>query len=193
MSKADKTLRSIVANFKKYTEVRNSCFDIIMDDKDVRKWYVRLRDFSGNHDEFKGGEYLMEVKAPADYPFKPPEFYFYTPNGVYGTNQKVCISIGEYHADQWPAAKGMGGMIIELINGLICWKQLGGGIAIQHTKEAEKQKFAQESRMWNRKFYKDLIRQFDNLESNVMYRKTEALAVSDRTKFLVRRYLALVE
>ncbi len=125
-------------------------------------WYILLRGFSGDNDEFDGGEYLVRQVAPEDFPFKPPEFYFMTENGVYGCETKVCINIGEYHADQYRAALGMDGFANQLVSGMIGWKTLGGGISILSTTANEKRRLAKISRDYNRKHYPEIIAQIES-------------------------------
>jgi ubiquitin-conjugating enzyme E2 J2 len=132
-----------------------------MQSEECHVWYILLSGFAGDHDEFDGGEYLVRMKAPANFPFDPPEFYFMTKNGLYETDTKVCISIGEYHKDQYRAALGMDGFANQLVSGLIGWRSMGGGISITNTDAAAKAKFAKASRASNLAKYGDIIDQLE--------------------------------
>lgn len=192
--KQKKRAESLVANLKKYTKTRHPHMDfLIADDKDVGEWYIRIRDFDGDDGEFKSGEYIAKVKAPANYPFGPPEFYFHTPNGIYDTDKKVCIDIGEFHKDNYPAALGMGGFSVQLLNGIIGWRSLGDGIAILHTTVGEKRKLAITSKNWNRKNLGALVKRFETLPHNVMYDRIDRLPLSTRVKRSLCRWLGLAE
>lgn len=201
--KDQKRIKSLMANFKKWSESRHQYLDFIIDETDMTKWWVRIRDLDG---EFKGGEYIVHMFAPKDYPFGPPEFYFKTPNGVYGCDSKVCISIGEFHKKDFAAGQGgMGGFAAQLLNGMIFWKELGSGIAILNPEfhhagkeakarmapalEAEKLRLAAASREANFKRFPDLARQFDTLPLNVAYRSVDDLSHSTRVKTLMKKYI----
>lgn len=166
---------SLVGNFKKYSKIFNPNIDFLMDPKDVGIWYARIRDLEGCYGEFYGGEYIVQIRATEKYPYDPPQFFFYTPNGVYKTNEKICISIGEYHKDKFPAAKGMGGFAQELVNGLIAWWDLQGGINILDTTIEAKYSYAKMSRIWNMKNHGELVERFNNIS---LYRLHAALMSS---------------
>lgn len=185
-----KRAKSLMANFRKWTKTRHALIDLIIpDESNMNRWYIRIRDMDGNNDEFKGGEYLAEIRAPAKYPFDPPEFYFQTPNGVYGCNTKVCISIGEYHKGDYPATLGMGGFATQLPNGMIAWKQMGGGIEIKHTDENTKRALAAESRAWNRKHLPRIVEMFEDLPFNRAWDRAAEIK-NARVRLIVQQWLS---
>ncbi|KAK3889556.1 hypothetical protein Pcinc_006449 [Petrolisthes cinctipes] len=51
--------------------------------------------------EFDGGIYHGRIIMPADYPMKPPNIIFLTPNGRFETNKKICLSISGHHPETW--------------------------------------------------------------------------------------------
>jgi hypothetical protein len=199
--------KSAKANFEKYSTVYQKYLDFIIDDKDCGIWRARIRDLVG---EYQGGEYIVELWAPIDYPFGPPVFYFKTPNGVYECDKKVCISTGEFHKENYVAANGgMGGFSLDLVNGLICWQELGTGIAIMHSEFqmappairaqmlpqllAEKRKYAAGSRAFNERYHADLVREFDELPFNSAIRYLDENVAQFNTACLhyIRGYIGL--
>jgi len=109
-------------------------------------WYILIENVDGPDGEFKGGQFLVRLEIDKKDPLgKPPVFYFLTPNGLYGVNAKVCVSIGEYHADQYRAVLGPAGFVMNLISGMIGYKDMGTGISILKTTREEKRKFAADS------------------------------------------------
>lgn len=69
------------------------------------EWHFTIR---GPPDtEFEGGCYHGRILLPADYPFKPPDIIFLTPNGRFQVNTKVCLSISAYHPEFWQPAWGI--------------------------------------------------------------------------------------
>ncbi len=150
------------AQYKKATAEPHDYLRFMMDEKNISKWYVLLSGFDGDEDEFKGGEYLVRVELPSDFPFNPPHFYFMTPNGLYGTETKVCISIGEYHKADYRAALGVSGFCNQLVSGLIGWRDMGGGINILKTKINEKKAYAIQSADSNNNNYPELMTQLND-------------------------------
>lgn len=139
----------MMAQFKKAVAEPNEHIQFVMSDDNACVWYIRLRNFAGNDDEFIGGEYDCRMVAPTDFPFNPPSFYFLTHNGLYEIETKVCISIGEYHKDEYRATLGMAGFASQLVSGLIGWKEMGGGINIIKTTAVKKKELALASRAKN--------------------------------------------
>eukprot|EP00588_Corethron_pennatum_P026989 CAMPEP_0194326888 /NCGR_PEP_ID=MMETSP0171-20130528/38760_1 /TAXON_ID=218684 /ORGANISM="Corethron pennatum, Strain L29A3" /LENGTH=354 /DNA_ID=CAMNT_0039086641 /DNA_START=5 /DNA_END=1069 /DNA_ORIENTATION=+ len=69
------------------------------------EWHFTIR---GPPDtEFEGGCYHGRIILPFDYPFKPPDIIFTTPNGRFQANAKVCLSISAYHPEFWQPAWGV--------------------------------------------------------------------------------------
>ena len=125
--------------FNNYSRIwgnkRWSNMDIILaDPNDSLTWIVRVRDISGSNDEFKGGEFLIQLKATDDPTKKPPNFKFLTPNGLYTLgSEDVCISIGKYHSSSYaPAQGGMGGFATQMVDILVSWKDMSPGVSFLH-------------------------------------------------------------
>lgn len=121
-----------------------------MCEDNTSQWYILLSGFDGDEGEFTGGEYLVRVVLPSDFPYNPPQFFFMTEQGLYGVETKVCISIGEFHKDQYRAALGVNGFCQQLVSGLIGWRDMGGGINILKTSAEQKKTLAARSREFNR-------------------------------------------
>jgi ubiquitin-conjugating enzyme E2 J2 len=143
------------AQFKKALEGNSPYIKFAMSKESCCTWYILIHGVEGDEGEYIGGEYLCKLVAPARFPFEPPEFYFMTPNGVYEPNKKVCISIGEFHKDNYASTMGMLGFATELVSGMIGWRFLhaqGGGIAIIETSVEHKKMLAVKSKEFNERF-----------------------------------------
>ncbi len=63
------------------------------------EWHFTIR---GPPDtEFEGGVYHGRIILPPEYPFRPPDIMFNTPNGRFSTGMKVCLTISSYHPEHW--------------------------------------------------------------------------------------------
>jgi ubiquitin-protein ligase len=159
---ANRSAMLMAAQLKKAINEPNEYVKFYMDDENPREWHILIHNFDGDANEFTGGEYLIRMVAPEKFPYEPPKFYFFTENGVYGTQKEVCINIGHYHKEEYRAGLGMDGFANQLWNGMIGWKALGGGINILNTKADEKKKLASRSREFNRSKYPELMAQIES-------------------------------
>lgn len=165
MNKIDSVM---IGNFKEATRDEDEHMMFYMSEDDVKVWYILIHGLKGQEDEFEGGEYIVRMRASDGFPYTPPEFMFMTPNGLYevGT-EKICVSIGKYHSDQYSGALGMRGFAVNLVSGLIGWRDMGHGIAIMNTKVDQKRKFARESAEYNDTKHADIKQKI--LESYANY------------------------
>lgn len=53
---------------------------------------------------YAGGYYHGTLIFTQQYPFKPPSIYMRTPNGRFEINRRLCLSITDYHPDEWNPA-----------------------------------------------------------------------------------------
>lgn len=165
----DQSKRIATAHFRKAIEKPHTYLKFVMDEINCKKWYVLIHNFSGNEDEYESGQYVARIELPNNYPFEPPQFYFMTPNGVYDTEKKVCISIGEFHKSNYPATLGALGFCEQLLSGLIGWKELGHGISLLDTSTADKKRIAKQSISYNTTYNKKYIDMIN--ESHAEYSK----------------------
>jgi hypothetical protein len=157
---ADNT-QTLINHYKKAIRNPESSVIFTMSSTNPKLWYILIRNIGGFHDEYQNGEFLFSLEATDKFPFSPPRFHALTPNGVYEKDQICCISIGQYHVDQYPSAMGMRGFAIDgLANGLINHKNLleSGGINLIRTTESQKKAFAKESRQFNWKTYPEQMK-----------------------------------
>jgi ubiquitin-protein ligase len=117
---------------------------------------------------YQGGEYILRLTSPNTFPQKPPEARCYTECGVYTPDSLICISIGEFHADDrqsvdggavgWRPALGIRGFARELVNGIIVPESLNirkhmasgrGGLGIEDTTPEVREALARKSAKFN--------------------------------------------
>ncbi|XP_071552477.1 ubiquitin-conjugating enzyme E2 J1-like [Panulirus ornatus] len=68
-------------------------------DDNLFEWHFTVRGPADS--EFDGGVYHGRIIMPADYPMKPPNIIFLTPNGRFETSKKICLSISGHHPETW--------------------------------------------------------------------------------------------
>lgn len=148
---------------KHLTRFSNENIKIRTFESDITVWYVLLHDFSGNSDEFAGGEYLAKMTLPYNYPFSPPKVQMLTPNGVYDINcTAICMGFGDHHKSEYRAIIGAGGVALQLLNIFICHEKLDHGIGLITGRTTNSIKeYANGSKAFNRSKHKNIMKLFD--------------------------------
>ncbi|KAG2203036.1 hypothetical protein INT47_013252 [Mucor saturninus] len=79
----------------------------------IFEWHFTVR---GPKDtDFEEGRYHGRIILPSEYPFKPPEIIFLTPNGRFELNTKICLSITGFHPEFWQPAWGIRTVLLAVI------------------------------------------------------------------------------
>ena len=150
-------VRILSAQLRNLYSCPETFFIAVPDPKDTRIWYFLI---AGLDAPYATGEYIFYLIAPDEFPQKPPRLIFLTPNGLFTPGHKVCISVGEFHANDrpgkdgahgWRPSLGMKGFANEVVNALICSDDLGSGIGIESSSPVEKRRLAKNSRDYNRR------------------------------------------
>lgn len=143
--------------YKHTLKQRSEYLKFLINEQKIDEWYVMIEGMLGANDEFKHGQYLVRIVLPPAFPYKPPQFFFMTPNGVYETEVKVCVSIGEYHSQNYPSAQKVLGFVSNLVSGIIGWAELGSGINILSTDVPKKRSLAHASAQYNQTHHAALV------------------------------------
>lgn len=145
----DRLHKIIYAHYKKATEQHNEYIKYCINENNIHEWYIKISSLVGDDNEFEHGEYIGKITITDDFPYKPPSFMLLTPNGVYDIDGRVCISIGEFHSQNYMPTLGVSGFTNQLISGMIGWRTLGEGIRLLNTTVEEKKLLASESVKYN--------------------------------------------
>lgn len=76
-------------------------------------WHFTIR--GPPESPFEGGHYHGKIVFPMEYPLKPPDIYFLTPNGRFEVNAKICLSATSYHPESWQPSWGIRSLLTALI------------------------------------------------------------------------------
>lgn len=183
----DKQVKVINKHFQKAIKEPQEYVIYAMNECNIKQWYILIRNVSGKHDEFRGGEYLFELNIGKDYPYKPPRFYARTPNGLYQADKICCISIGEFHTSNYSPTLGVGVFAEQLCNGFMMADELEGkGINLVKTSPDEKRKYAKESVEYNDKYYPDIMKMLQNHYSEYSKEWTGKIPKESKPKYNFR-------
>lgn len=114
-------------------------------ENDMFEWHFTIKGADGT--DFEGGVYHGRILLPAEYPFKPPNIVFLTPNGRFETGMKVCLSFSAYHPELWQPAWGIR-LILEALISFLPTKGDGAIGALDWSSD-ERKRLAKESINYN--------------------------------------------
>ena len=82
--------------------------------EDHREWHFVL---SGPDDTpFQGGQYHGRPNFPKNYPFAPPSVCFITPSGKFEPNEAICLSMSNFHPEEWSPAWKLSTLLVGLLS-----------------------------------------------------------------------------
>lgn len=113
---------------------------------DMLEWHYVIQ---GPEDSpYYGGYYHGILIFTQQYPFKPPSIFMYTPNGRFETRRRLCLSISDYHPEEWNPAWGVSSILTGLLSFMLEKSKALGTIETSHHQRV---KFAKQSLEFNLK------------------------------------------
>lgn len=97
---------------------------------------------------YYGGYYHGCLVFTQQYPFKPPSIYMRTPNGRFQVNRRLCLSISDYHPDEWNPAWSVSSILTGLLSFML---EESAALGTMVTLRKEKLQFAYDSLEYNLK------------------------------------------
>ena len=113
---------------------------------DILKWYFIVYDLKDT--PFENGIYFGKITLPNEYPLKPPNFIFITPNGRFETETKICTTFSAYHQETYTSTWNVLTMMEGMISFMTDENNDGGLGSIRSTLE-ERKRLANDSLNWN--------------------------------------------
>ncbi|KAI6655511.1 Ubiquitin-conjugating enzyme E2 J1-like [Oopsacas minuta] len=68
-------------------------------EENLFEWHFTVKGPSDT--AFEGGRYHGRIVFPPEYPMKPPSIIMLTENGRFSVNNKLCLSISNFHPESW--------------------------------------------------------------------------------------------
>jgi ubiquitin-protein ligase len=148
-----------IMNFISYIK-ENPCeyYKAIPQPNNLLHWYVKIHNLS---DEYTGGEYLVEITFPKEYPFKPPNYKVLTPSGRFQPNRNLCFTNSGINFDSWTPAWGIHEIIMGLISFFYERDSIGTG-HIHSSSEAQRLVFTSKSVEYNKIHHNDILQLIEN-------------------------------
>ena len=143
-SRSNVAIKRIFADMKELATQPSDQYQAAPREDDLFDWHFTLRGPPGT--DFEGGLYHGRILLPSDYPFKPPNIIFLTPNGRFEVRKKICLSISAYHPEEWQPAWGVR-TILEALISFFTTKGEGAVGALDWSKD-ERQRLVKPSQEW---------------------------------------------
>ncbi|RLN89404.1 hypothetical protein BBJ28_00003952 [Nothophytophthora sp. Chile5] len=137
----------------------------------ILEWHYVITGTAGS--PYEGGYYHGKLKFPPEYPMKPPSVLMCTPNGRFKTNQRLCLSMSDFHPETWNPMWSVSSILTGLYSFMVhpantlafVWMQLENQATLGSvsTTDAQKRKYAATSLETNcgsaifRKLFPDLV------------------------------------
>ena len=84
------------------------------DPNNIFEWYFVI--FGLTEPPYVNGYYMGKLKFPKEYPWKPPSIMMVTETGRFSMNQRICLSISDFHPESWNPVWPIKSIIIALIS-----------------------------------------------------------------------------
>lgn len=115
---------------------------------DLTVWYFIVHDLQDT--PYDTGVYYGNVYLPKEYPLKPPDFIFRTPNGRFEVGKKICTTFTGFHQDTYTSTWNIMTMMEGMISFMTDTVDVVG-IGSLTSSEDEKKTFAAHSSDWNKR------------------------------------------
>jgi len=98
---------------------------------------------------YEGGWYWGRLRFPKDFPFGPPAILMVTPNGRFEPNQRLCLSMSDYHPESWQPAWSVAAVLKGLLS-FMCEEAHTAGAISPPPSHEERRQLAGASLSWNK-------------------------------------------
>ncbi|CAN6641899.1 ubiquitin-conjugating enzyme E2 6 [Trichomonascus vanleenenianus] len=127
----------------------------VPNDQNILEWHYLI---TGAPDTpYENGQYHGTLTFPSEYPYRPPSIRMCTPNGRFKVNQRLCLSISDFHPDTWNPAWSVSTILMGLLSFMNTNEITAGSM---ESTEEEKRTFARESYLWNSKYNRGYREQY---------------------------------
>lgn len=144
MAPSTLTKKRIFADIRELARNPSSQYRAEPLENNLFEWHFTIRGPAGT--DFSNGFYHGRIILPSDYPLRPPDIIFLTPNGRFDVGKKICLSISAHHPEEWQAAWGIR-LILEALVSFLPTEGDGALGALDYSR-AERRRLANQSMAW---------------------------------------------
>lgn len=151
----DKGVKRVLKEIKDYKEKPESekkVYSLSFEENDLQNFFVIIRSMDG---VYEGGEYILRIKLPDEYPFKPPVISCMTPNGRFKEEVNICLNISHFHSESWSPLINLEKIILSVMS--VFYDDAIAGIGSIVTEDTSKKLLASQSKSYNQKHFKRIL------------------------------------
>eukprot|EP01126_Amoeba_proteus_P045990 TRINITY_DN5178_c0_g2_i10.p1 TRINITY_DN5178_c0_g2~~TRINITY_DN5178_c0_g2_i10.p1 ORF type:complete len:257 (+),score=41.49 TRINITY_DN5178_c0_g2_i10:116-886(+) len=141
----NRAVSRILKEVREMSKIKSTLFTAHPMENDIFEWHFTIRGPRGT--DFDGGIYHGKIVLPSEYPHKPPDIVFLTPNGRFEVGKKVCLTISSHHAESWQPSWGIRTALLAII--AFMPSRGDGAIASLDWSPNERKKLAKQSLGWS--------------------------------------------
>jgi ubiquitin-conjugating enzyme E2 J1 len=98
-SSRNPAVRRIMSEWKELKKNKSSQLCAHPLEDNLFEFHFTIRGAAGT--DFEGGLYHGRILLPHNYPLKPPNIVFLTPNGRFDVGMKICLTVSAHHPETW--------------------------------------------------------------------------------------------
>lgn len=135
---------------------------ILRPSDDLTVWYFIVYDLLDT--PYERGVYYGNIYLPKEYPLKPPDFVFNTPNGRFEVGKKICTTFTGYHQDTYTSTWNIMTMMEGMISFMTDTCDIVGVGSLRSSDE-HKRSLAVASLQWNKtqEIFNEIFHDIDEL------------------------------
>jgi len=148
-----KGMKRVMKEINEHRTATDRCYKLAFNETSPQLFYAIV---SGLDGDFTGGEYIMKVKLPDNYPFGAPVISFETPNGKFKQGDNICLSITHFHSETWSPLLTLEKIINSVVS-VLSDRHVTSGIGFINTDSTTKKQYARASVEWNKQHYSNVL------------------------------------
>ncbi|KAK9364449.1 ubiquitin-conjugating enzyme/RWD-like protein [Lipomyces kononenkoae] len=111
VNKNTPTVRRILKEAKELSEPDKDLYAAPIEDN-LFEWHFIIRGPPSS--PYEDGYYHGRINLPSNYPLAPPSFRFLQDSGRFDVNKEICLSISNFHVEEWLPAWGIRTALVAL-------------------------------------------------------------------------------
>lgn len=123
---------------------------------------------------YENGQYHGRITFPNDYPFKPPRIKMCTPSGRFEVNQRLCLSMSDFHEESWNPSWSVATIITGLLSFMTGDERTTGSIVTSTQTKVQLAAKTKEFNTYSNPAFKEVFPEV--WEQNVLDLKNEQAA-----------------
>jgi len=122
-----------------------------VDETNMRHLYFLIE--GPDDSPFKGGEYVMRVELPNDYPMSAPVLRMLTPSGRFEVDKSICTTFTHFHPESWSPTYNFSNIMVSFVSFMLEPQDPKHHVAVggMYASEETQREYALTSKEWNKK------------------------------------------